>query len=88
MTYYAPTRQFIDASERAIARDLRDAERLAALDTMVCRWIDALAPLSHPLENPEMRWHPGELVDALRGELNNIRGETERLRGPLVIEDY
>ena len=85
---YAPALRAYDSAEaRAIDRDIRDAAHLAALDALVCRWLDQLAPHAYPLGHPDMKWQPGELVDALRGELNNIRGEAERLRGPLVLDD-
>lgn len=70
----------------AVDRDLRDAARLAALDEMVCRWLDEIAPYATPLEHPFARWCPGDLIDSLRGDLLSIRGETERLRGPLVMD--
>ena len=77
------------ALERAIDRDIRDEERLTHLANLVAGWLDQLIPDLAPLEHPEHRWHPGDLVDDLQGHLKSIRAEQMRMRGPVYVdEDY
>ena len=77
------------ALERAIDRDIRDDERLDHLHALISGWLDQLIPDLAPLEHPERRWQPADLVDDLKGHLKSIRAEQMRLRGPTYIdEDY
>jgi len=87
INYVPALRTYDSAENRAIDRDIHDAAHLAALDALVCRWLDQLAPHAYPLGNPKIKWMPGDLVDVLREQLKNIRWEMEQLKGPLVIED-
>lgn len=76
------------ALERAIDRDIDDLERLEHCKAVVLRAIDAIAPDStSPLRHPKARWHPGELLDELQGQLLNIQGELEHYKGPPVLDD-
>lgn len=75
------------ALNRAIDRDLRDSERLKHIEELVSNWLDELAPDAYALENPTLRWQPGDLVDCLLDELHNIRREQARLTGPVFIEE-
>lgn len=75
------------AHERAIDRDIRDTEKLAAIHTMIGRWLDELAPESSDCEHPDSRWHPEDLLVDLIGHSKNIEGALERLKGPVVLDD-
>jgi len=75
------------AIERAIDRDIIDAERLAHFAETVANAIDALATDAHALGHPNRRWHPGDLLDDLQGHLKAIRFEQQRLTQPLVLDD-
>jgi hypothetical protein len=75
------------ALHAAIDRDLRDAERLSHIAGLIGGWLDQLIPDMHDMEHPQARWHPGDLVDVLNGQLNSIRGEQARLGGPIVVEE-
>jgi hypothetical protein len=70
----------------AYARDLRDADRVGVLLAMVSKWRDELAQADAPLEHPDARWQPAELLEQLDDALLDITGEADRLRGPVVAE--
>lgn len=85
--YYNPTRQYNDAVDRAIDRDLIDSERLKHFEHLVDAMLDALIPDAHDMSHPRARWHPTDLVDVLQGQARSIRWELDRLRGPLVLDN-
>lgn len=68
-------------------RDLKDADTLGTLLVMVSKWRDQLADKDLRLEHPEARWQPADLLEQLDDCLTDIKGEADRLRGPVVIED-
>lgn len=75
------------AHEAAIDRDLRDSERLEHFVHVIHTALDAVARDAYPLEHPHARWQPGDLIDALQGELISIRHEIHRMTtGPVVVE--
>jgi hypothetical protein len=53
---------------------------------MVSKWRDELAQADAPLEHPDARWQPAELLEQLDDALLDITGEADRLRGPVVAE--
>ena len=74
----------------AVDRDLRDAERLDHIQTLVTNLLDALVPEMETgaLEHPDSRWHPDDLVTDLMGHLKSIHWEQQRVsRGPIVLGD-
>lgn len=86
MSYLFPTKAYTDATDRAIDRDLVDADRLQHFETLVSGLLDALLPDAHDMGHPCARWHPADLIDVLQGQAKSIRHELSRLRGPLVLE--
>jgi len=75
------------ALDDAIDRDLRDSERLAHFLKVITEALDAIARDVYPMEHPNARWHPGDLVDDLQGHIRSITSEQTRLRGPVTLED-
>ena len=69
----------------AIDRDLRDAERLEHIIGLTSTLLDALIPDMDPLEHPDIRWHPGDLADALADQLKSMRHELGRVRSLSVV---
>jgi hypothetical protein len=79
---YAPSRY-----DRAVDRDIRDAERLAAIDCLISQWLDELVPFLYPLEHPRIKWQPADVAEALREQLESLRAEVPHLTGPLFIDE-
>jgi hypothetical protein len=82
-----PTRNELSAEDSAIDRDLRDSTRLEAIHECIVHWLDELIPMMHPMEHPQARWQPGDLVEALREQDQSLAWERNRLTGPLFIEE-
>jgi hypothetical protein len=76
-----------DRERAALARDQRDAARLEAYRLMLGGWLDLMVPLAYPLESPGRRWHPGDLIDALKTNHADVVAEIARLKAAVVIED-
>jgi len=71
----------------AIDRDMRDAERLDAIEQIIVATVVMLGPDAFDLEHPHSRWTPLDLVADLAAAWGDIQRERANLRGPVVIED-
>ena len=82
-----PTRNSLSAEDSAIDRDIRDGFKLDAIHQEIVDLLDRLIPYAEPLENPKLRWQPGDLIDALQEQDKSLQFERQRLAGPLFIEE-
>jgi hypothetical protein len=71
----------------ASTRDERDKGKLLVLADTVARTMDDIIPYLAPLEHPDARWRPDDLMQVLQDELANIRHELRRCcTGPIVLD--
>ena len=81
------TRHVRSREADAIDRDLRDAERLDAIEQIIVATVVMLGPDAFDLEHPCRRFSPLDLLADLASTWGDIQRERENYKGALVIED-